>query len=412
MPRKKNILVLTYWSYKDALIQAYTLPYLKIISDQLPFGSRIYLLTIEQDRLKMSIDEKTQVEERLRLHGIRLITLRYRKLNLLSLLQWIGTGFYFILFSFFFRINYIHAWCTTAGSFGYFISVFTGKKLIIDSYEPHAEAMVENKTWEKSDLEFKILFYLEKKLSRRAHVIISATQEMRNYASEKYQVTLKNFFVKPACVDLNIFSLDHKKNHELVKQFKFENKIVCVYAGKFGGIYLTKEVFDFFKACEDHWADRFRVLLLTSHNKNEIGQWCKSSLVDENKLVIRFVSHADIADYMGLGDFAVTPVKPIPTKRYCTPIKDGEYWALGLPVVIPVNISDDSQLIAENKIGAVISAFDARNYEHAIETIDELLERPERELLSERIRSIASRYRNYAIAKDVYSKVYNEKPVR
>ena len=409
MGLRKNILVLTYWSYKDPLIQAYTLPYLKIISDQLPFGSKIYLLTIEQNQQRMSIDEKAQVKARLRLHGIRLITLKYRKINLVSLIGWLGIGTYFIMFSFLFRIRYIHAWCTPAGSFGYFLSLFTRKKLIIDSYEPHAEAMVENKTWKADSIEFRFLFYLEKKLSRRAYVIISATREMKNYAFRKYHVTLNNFFVKPACVDLNDFNLERKKNMELLKQFGFEDKIVCVYAGKFGGIYLTKEVFDFFKACENYWGDRFRVLLLTSHNKGEIGEWCRGSQVDENKLVIRFVLHADIADYIGLGDFAITPVKPIPTKRYCTPIKDGEYWALGLPVVIPSNISDDSDLIAENRIGAVLTQFDSDSYEKAIRSIDSLLQQREHSHLSNQIRDIAVHYRNYSIAREVYEKVYREK---
>lgn len=409
MARKKNILVFTYWSYKDALIQAYTLPYLKIIAEQLPFGSRIYLVTIEQDQQKMSIDEKSQIRERLRMFGIRLLTLKYRKLTFYSLIRWIGTGLYFICFSFIFRIRFIHAWCTPAGSFGYLLSIFTGKKLIIDSYEPHAEAMVENETWKRSSIAFRLLFYFERKLSHHAHVIISATEEMKNYAKEKYNVAFRNFFVKPACVDMNVFSASRKKNNELIRQFKFENKVVCIYAGKFGGIYLTKEVFDFFKACENYWGERFRVLLLTSHNKEDIGVWCRSSKVDEKKLVIRFVSHADIPDYMGLGDFAVTPVKPIPTKRYCTPIKDGEYWAMGLPVVIPSNISDDSEIIEKSNAGAVLKKFDQENYNSAIITINNLLTESKPEILNQHVRNLAFQYRNYKIATDIYQKIYGEK---
>lgn len=53
-----------------------------------------------------------------------------------------------------------------AGALGYVLSKFTGSKLIIDSYEPHAESMVENGTWKKSSLKFKILFWLEKNRAR------------------------------------------------------------------------------------------------------------------------------------------------------------------------------------------------------------------------------------------------------
>jgi hypothetical protein len=406
MKKRKKVLVLTYWSYKEALIQAYTLPYVYIIRDQLEQGSKIYLVTFEQEHLKLSIDERSQVKERLRLKGIKLIMLKYRKLGIISFIYWLFVGFYLLGLILFKGINYIHAWCTTAGSIGYVLSLITGRKLIIDSYEPHAEAMVENKTWKPDSLPFRLLFYLEKKLSHRAEVIISATGEMRQYAKEKYDVSFNVFYTKPACVDTNLFSDGLKKRPDLIRQFDFKDKIVCIYAGKFGGIYLTEEVFDFFKVCEDYWKEKFRVLLLTSHNITEINSWCRKSGFDVNKLVIRFVSHEDVPLYMGLGDFAVTPVKPIPTKRYCTPIKDGEYWALGLPVVIPKNISDDSEIIASKGAGAILSSFNKESYLKAVKEIDVLLEPQKKALLNQKIRGIALEMRSYDIARKVYEAVY------
>ncbi len=407
MGKRKNILIITFWSYKEALIQAYTLPYLYIIYDQLPLGSRIFLITLEQTGQKMSIDEKSQVKKMLLLKGIRLITIPYRKLNIFSVLYWILISIYLLLIIFFRSIKFIHSWCTPAGSIGYFLSVFSGRSLIIDSYEPHAEAMVENQTWKENGFQFKLLFFFEKLLSRRASIIISATKKMRDYALEKYGVLFKRFYVKPACVDTEKFCMVNRKNNELLRQFCFDKKIVCVYAGKFGGIYYTTEVFDFFKAAEDFWGDKFRVLLLTSHEKHEIQHWCTESGFDLNKLVIRFVPHADVPIYMGLGDFAISPVKPIPAKRYCTPIKDGEYWALGLPVVIPENISDDSDIIRENGIGSVMLNFDYSNCLTVVKEIDLLLKEKELTLLSEKIRSFAIRYRNFSIAENIYKEIYN-----
>ncbi|CAN5515886.1 hypothetical protein BH11BAC1_BH11BAC1_19880 [soil metagenome] len=406
MSRRKNILVLTYWSYKEALIQAYTLPYVYIIREQLGRGSKIYLVTFEQKHLKLTADERSQVKERLRLKGIRLITLKYKKMSFLSFFYWFFMGFYLWGLVIFNRINFIHAWCTTAGSIGYMLSKLTGKKLIIDSYEPHAEAMVENKIWQPNSIPFKLLFYFEKKLSHRAQIIISATAKMREYAKEKYNVTFDYFYAKPACVDLKLFSDEVRKDPELVRQFKFEDKIVCVYAGKFGGIYLTTEVFDFFKSCQEYWGNKFRVLLLTPHNKEEIYMWCKRSGFDAEKLAIKFITHEDMPLYMGLGDFAITPVKPIPTKRYCTPIKDGEYWALGLPIVITKNISDDSDIIEQAGIGTVLENFRKEDYSKAVQEIDALLQNQDINRLHRKIRDVASANRNYSIARKVYEQVY------
>ena len=51
---KINVLVFTTWSFYDALIQTYTLPYLKLIKKQLPEGSSIHFITLEQSGQRKS----------------------------------------------------------------------------------------------------------------------------------------------------------------------------------------------------------------------------------------------------------------------------------------------------------------------------------------------------------------------
>jgi len=408
MNRKKHILVITYWSYNDALIQAYTLPYLRIMYNQLLPGSRIYLITFEQENQSLPPNEIAQIKQRLKLQGIRLITLRYLKFNFLSPFKWAFYLVYLVSLIVLRKISFIHAWCTPAGSIAYILSKMTGRKLIIDSYEPHADAMVENQTWNRESRQYKFLFSLEKRLTRHASIIISATQSMYEYALERYGVKIKNFYVKPACVDHSFFAPKKRKNEELLNQLKLKDKIVCVYAGKFGGIYLTHEVFDFIRIAQDFWGDKFRCLLLTGHSRKELTDWAEQAGLDPSRLIIRFVQHEDVPEYMGLGDFAITPVKPIPSKRYCTPIKDGEYWALGLPVVITKNISDDSDLIEKNEIGFVLKELNAENYLMACQKIDSILRNHSLEELQDKIRDIAYRYRSYSIAESIYREIYSE----
>ncbi len=404
--RPHHILVLTYWSFRDALIQAYTLPYVHLILDQLPPGSWVYLVTLEQDHQRLGRNEFAQIHARLKLQGIRLIRIRYRKFGILALIS----GFWMILrlagMIFIRRIRNIHAWCTPAGAFAYILSRLTCRPLIIDSYEPHAEAMVENETWKKDSLQFRLLFYLERKLSRHARILISATEGMRTYAQERYQVKNERFYVKPACVNLAEFSVLHRKRTELLRQFGIEDKIVCVYAGKFGGIYLSKEVFRFFRIAQDYWGARFHVILLTSHDRRELFQWAEECGFYPGAMTILFVTHADVPDFMGLGDFAITPVKPIPTKRYCTPIKNGEYWSLGLPIVIPPGISDDSEIIERHQAGAIIRNLDDESYLTAIRKIDKLLRSEDRPAQWNRIHNLAVRYRDFSIARRIYEHVY------
>lgn len=402
----KNILALTYWSYKDALVQTYTLPYVRMIMRHLPQGSQIYLVTLEQAHLKMDDEESNRIKQALASEGIHLVLLGYTKFGIKAAARWQVFLVRLLALCRLKRITHIHAWCTPAGGAGYVLSKLTGRPLILDSFEPHAEAMVEAGHWGPRSLPFKILWRLERLQARRASAVIGTTQGVRNYAREKYGVELRNFYVKPAGVDLNLFCAASVKNPELLLHYGLSDKIVCAYAGKIGGTYLTREIFDFFKAASNYWGDKFRVLMLTNANAEQIRELALGSNLNPDLITAKFVPHEEVPKYIGLGDFAINPVRPVPTKRYCTSIKDGEYWAMGLPVVIPPHISDDSDIISANKIGSILRDFTAQAYTDSVREIDRLLKDHSRQELFEKIRAVAVEHRSYASADRIYNDIY------
>jgi glycosyltransferase involved in cell wall biosynthesis len=406
--KKRNVLALTYWSFKDALVQSAVMPYLRMIRAHLPEGSRIFLVTLEQAHLRMTEDELRRVREQLDAEGVRLVAFGYSRFGLKALAKWLLFIPRLLALCLRERVSVIHAWCTPAGGAGYILSRLTGAPLILDSYEPHAESMVELGAWPRNGLAHRILFLLEKLQSRRARAAIATTRGVETYAREKFGVRFRSFYVKPASVDLNLFSPARAKDSELLKEFGLEGKLVCVYAGKIGGIYLEQEIFDFFKAASDHWGERFRVLLLTNAGEARVRELAEASGLDPAVVTTKFVPFKDVPRYMGLGDFAINPVRPIPTKRYCTSVKDGEYWATGLPVVITPDIGDDSGIVREQRIGAVLEGFDRTAYMKAVAEIDALLSGGPRAELAERIRSVADRLRNVRSAEKIYAELYGD----
>ncbi|MCS7018654.1 MAG: glycosyltransferase [Cytophagales bacterium] len=400
-----NILVTTFWSYKDALVQNCTLPYLKIIHANLPKGSKIFLLTIEQQQFAISAAERQQIQDYLKQWNIVHCSFRYVSYGWKAYLNWLRIVLSLWLIMVKNNVRYVHTFCTTAGISAYLLSLLTGATLVMDCYEPHAEASVENDDWKRNSFRFKFLFWLEKLQSRRAKYVLANTAGMQQYAKEKYGVTFSHFCVRPNCTNLNQFSEEHIKKPTLLAQYGFENKIVCVYAGKLGGIYLKQEVFDLLKVAHNYWGDRFRVLLLTAHTRAEIEQMAANSQLDSHIITSLFAPHHLVPDLMGLADFGITPVKPVPTKRYCSPVKDGEYWALGLPIIIPQNIGDDAEIVERYNIGAVLSELSIPAYRAAIEKIDALL-KEDNVNLRKRIRHIAEQYRGFHIAEEAYAHIY------
>jgi glycosyltransferase involved in cell wall biosynthesis len=399
-----NILILTQWSFKDALVQTYTLPYVEIIRNIVPPERKIIVVTAEQQPISLTGQEKQSVRDAWQKKNMQWVPQPYKKFGIRKLAAAIDQ-----LFSLYRtikkeKISVIHAFCTPAGSLGYILSVLTGARLIVDSYEPHAEAMVENGTWKKNGLAYRILFALERKQTRRAVALIATTEGMREYALERYGVAVKIFFVKPACVDLEKF-YPGDKDAELLKELNLSGKIVCVYAGKLGGIYFREEVFDFIKICYDHWKEEFRFLMLTNAPKEETEAGIRRVGLPEHIVISRFVFHNEVPRYLSLGDFAINPVKPVPTKRYCTSIKDGEYWAMGLPVIISPDISDDSGIIEKENTGVVMNFKIKQEANEIPERINILLK--EGTTIRNKIRSLAEKYRSFSLAEKIYNSVYS-----
>jgi glycosyltransferase involved in cell wall biosynthesis len=225
---------------------------------------------------------------------------------------------------------------------------------------------------------------------------------MRQYCIEKCGVTPRQFHVKPACVDSLLYG---KSVHQDIRQSLGINKedTVCVYAGKIGGIYYEDEVFLFWKACIQV-IPNFKVLFLTNFTPEETELMCAKHGLDPKIIIQKFVPHNEIPELLAQADFALNPVKPVPSKKYCTSIKDGEYWSSGLPVVITPNISEDSDIIEQNKIGVILKSTEYEDLLNSAKEIKSLLLTPG---LSNKIKEMANHHRSFEIANKVYAKIYS-----
>ncbi len=399
MRKDKNILVVTYWSINNALIHTYTLPYLRQIASYLENDAKIYLVTLSEPGT-LNKTETVAFIQTLAKENIEVINFNYSPFGFKMLSTFLFLFPYLILVSLFKHVRAIHGWCTPGGAIAWTISLFSGKPLILDSFEPHAESMVESGVWKKKSVSFRILFLLEKLQLKRAKEVICATEGMIKHSQELYGIKKARYFVKPAGVDLHLFDPDLRTTP--VVPFELKHR-VCVYAGKFGGIYLKEEVFDFFKAAYEFWNGNFSVLLLSHHTEQEIQHLCQLSGLDRQCVKLLHVNHKDVAAYLKLAHFAISPVKPIPSKLYCSPIKNGEYWAMGLPVVITDNISVDSQLIRENHIGYVLREFNSAEYTTCLSEIEKIIRT---EHIGNKIRQIAREKRAFENSKSIYAAIY------
>ncbi|MDG1781423.1 MAG: glycosyltransferase [Flavobacteriales bacterium] len=399
-----NVLVISYWSFKEPLVQAAALPYLRMMRKSLGENGRLYFITLEKAHLKLTPEEDLQVREQLANEGIELITRNYHKFGLKAMLAWAANLMWILRFCRKQDIDILHAFGSPAATSAHVIHRLTKLPYVVDSYEPHAESMVENGSWKRNSIAYKLLWYFEKQLAKNAKAVLATTAGMKEYAARKYGAIPVNFLVRPACVSYTAFNPSNPYTLTRRELDIAEDDIVCVYAGKLGGIYLKTEVFELMEAASNKWGARFKFLLLSDTSMQEVERLATEAGFPLEQLILRFVPHQSVAAHLSLADFAINPVKPVPSKRYCTSIKDGEYWAMGLPVIIPAGISDDSELIERQQIGAVLTDLDQASYTRALATISNLLH--EKEGLQERIRQVTRPIRGIAIAQSCYEELY------
>lgn len=404
---KKNVLIITYWSFKDALVQTYTLPYIKMIRNVLPKDAKIFLTTFEQKKHKMSSVEVSNAKNRLMEDSnIRLMPFRYFSFGPKAAFRLIFVLFRLWLLIIFNGVKTIHCFAPSAGVLGVILKSLTGKRLIMDSFEPHAEAMVENGTWSKDSFAYRFQFRMEKKMAKKAFALIGTSDGMRQYVNKKYNIEPKRFYTKPAGVNFQLFNPKTYDNSKIRNEIFPNAEIIGFYSGKLGGIYLKDEVFEFLSVAANRWKEKFAFIMLTPNTQDEISELCKKHHFPEDQIKIFFVSHKEVPYYMAAADFAINPVKPVPSKRYCTSIKDGEYWAMGLPVIIPANISDDSEMIQQNNIGYVWQDFSQKEYLNSLQWIDDYLE-GDKTIIQKQIIQTAISHRDMRKFERIYKEIYS-----
>jgi glycosyltransferase involved in cell wall biosynthesis len=401
---QNNILVITHWGYEEGLIQSYTLPYFRIIHSITP-SSKIFLVTYEKNGLEKDKDKRKAISRQLEKDNIYLLPEKYRRAGLSKYFFTCLNLFFHLRIIFTKKIRSIHSFCTPAGSYAWMLSKLTGKKLVIDSYEPHSEYMKDSGTWSEKSFAYKFLRAMEKKQAKRADYLIVTTPGMVSYTENRFNIKLKNSFVKPACVDLEKFDYKPQEAIQIRNELNLREKIVGVYAGKFGDFYLKEEIFELFQTAFSYWGNRLHILLLSDMKEDELKKYCRQYDLRYEQFSLINVPHERMPGYLSVADFAISPYRPAPSKKFCTPIKNGEYWAIGLPVIITKDISVDSDIIRQNDVGYVLQELTPGEYKNAVLKIDQLLQ-TNKTSLRYRIRNIAIQNRTFAIAEEIYKHIY------
>lgn len=352
---KRSVFIFAYYSFRDPVFQSAVLPYFKNFPSKDSY--RFILLTFEQKKYQLSSEEKKQIKEELLRDNVIWYNSNWHsgKLKIIKKIFDIAVG---LLYSFFLILKYrcriIYSEAFPGAVIAHYVAKFTSRPHIIHTYEPHTDYMVEGGVWQRNSWEAKWLRKAEKKVGEKAYTLMTATNCFVNKIREESIAT--PCIRVPSCVDTELFRFYNSSRERIRLKLNLDkSKCVIIYIGKIGGMYWGEEIFEFFHACLEV-SDDFHFLFFSPDDLGKIKSYCDHFQLPQHKITLDFLKREEVPHYLSAADFGFVPVKQYPSKRYCSPIKDGEYWACELPIIIPEGVSDDYLFVEQNQIGLVIQS--------------------------------------------------------
>ena len=395
-----KILYISYWGINEGITKASVFPSIEVLSNY-DAVERVFLVTIEREE----IEDVGYVLVNSKITHIPFHSL-HRPFLLDKLNDFIRIPQKLIQKCRLEGINKIICRSSMAGALGYLIWKKTRIPYYVESFEPHGAYMLESKVWSRVDPRYLLQQYFEKKQLLTASGLLTASENYKNELLKK-KVTKGYIGMVPCTVNLTTFKFSLHQRESIRKKFNIaSDMIVGIYVGKFGDIYYDQESFAFFKSCLGNLG-RFFLLILTPQNKLSIKSKLNQVQFPMTSCWVGKVGNHEVGDYLSAADFAFCPVKSTPNRKYCSPIKNGEYWANGLPIVIPDKIGDDSGIIRKCGGGIVIDYTDSITTEDKKKLLG-LVNHSNINRLNNTSVELAKKYRTPDFIKDAYNKIIIE----
>ena len=389
-----SVLILAYYSIKDPVCRSAVLQYFKAYAELLPCN--LILVTFENDRFPLSSQDIDSAEKELSRHRITWYRLTWRSGNFKVLKK-----VYDVLESLWHikslkknhSIKAIYSEGFPGAIIGYLASSLFNLSHIIHSFEPHADYMLEAGVWTRSSWEYKLLKYFEHRVALHCSSLLTATDSMiENIAG--WGVPRQNMIKVPSCIDTDLFKPDVDQRKKIRKRLGFDpGHRVVVYLGKIDGMYWAEELFRSIKSFISFPKCTYRFLILNYKDHMTIRNNLNLYGVDPSYYQLISVDHDNISHYLSAGDIGLVAVRQKPSKKYCSPIKTGEYLACGLPVIVPYGISDDYLELKRLGIGVIVKDTSAESLDSLPFVVYKFLKNRPRELISKAARQYAIEHR-------------------
>ncbi|HEX7175194.1 MAG TPA: glycosyltransferase, partial [Pyrinomonadaceae bacterium] len=376
-----STLYLCYFGLREPLVQTQVLPYLRQL---VAAGAVVHLLTFEPlMRERWTARELEEERARLTGEGIRWHARAYHKRpSLPATLYDVQAGARFSA-----RllrrgeVNTLHARGHVAALMAALAkrAARGGGRMVFDIRGFMPEEYTDAGVWPEGGALYRGVKRVERFLFASSDAFIVLTEKAREILFPGRRDTDargRPVEVIPCCVDFRRFAAaDATPKEALREEFGLTGRRVVVYAGSFGGWYMTDEMARFMAVAHRDDPTTYS-MILTQSDASVVSEKLRALGVAEGDFFVGRVATGEVPRRMKAADIAVSFIRACYSKQSSSPTKIAEYLAAGLPVVCNAGVGDVDAVIEGDGVGRILREFTDDAYRAALRAADEMRRDP------------------------------------
>ena len=264
---------------------------------------------------------------------------------------------------------------------------------VAESFEPHAHYMRQTGTWSRWDPKYLVQVSWEERVKRCAAALITVSHGYARHLKERDGVPAARLRTVPCWVDGERFRINPEARMRLRHELGIGERLALIYVGKFGGIYSPLGELAILGQLKRHLVRPLFVIVLSSMEADAVRLQLHRAGFSPWDSYVSCVPHEHVADYLNAADLAVSFINSGPWSFACSAIKHGEYWACGLPVLMPPGVGDESTWLETERVGAIAPFNNPQAVQSAATRLQQILAEPGHR---QRIRAVGLRERSKA----------------
>lgn len=292
-----------------------------------------------------------------------------------------------------------------SGMIGRWLGEQLSVPFVVESFEPHADYMYHAGVWCKFGARYIMAKLAETSSKRHAKYLITVSDLYREYLVRNEGLPKEQVLNAPCAPDYERFYFNANQRKIVRRQLNIGERLCICYVGKFGGLYYNESAFRCMRDIFDILKNNAFFIVLTETNLDYVKSQMASVGIPFECFYCKTETHEKVNRYLSASDFALSFFKNSPFSFACSPIKHGEYWASGMPVIMAHGIGEESSWVYHNRLGIETDIHDSKCIKNSIEEIRSiLLEENHRE----RIRKISRQRRSFESTCNAYEAILRD----